>query len=648
MNSLKHKNTKLGLLWALFTQAFQLKGFPFPYLKALKAGIASALPVLIGILAGRFDYGLLASLGGFTFLYVFNQPYAQRARRIFFVMLGISLSVMLGTLLAPHPYISAIVMGLVAAIPIFIFGALRITGPSAIFFILTYAMATAMPADPSLAPLRGGLVLLGGALAWILGMTGWFVQPHRPETGAVKRVYLSLAEVLESLGTERFNAARHQTVVALKETESILIGAYHGLAKTNKFKRLFLLNEQANAIFLEAIELSLQGKSKLPPEWQEYMRVIAYAIEHEKTTLPVISHPEPMVSDINNLFLELREAGSILNEPADRIQREVTMLKPSLRQIFLGSFDKNSIVFLTALRSGIVVFIAAIIAMSFEFSRSYWVPLSAAAVMAGSTFVGTFHRAVQRTLGTIVGILIASLILSTVHNEYVVVLIILGLTFLTETFIVRNYGIAAMFFTPAALVMAEYSTQTFNFPYFASVRIVDILVGSLIGLAGTILIGNRLASSVLDHYIAKTLRSQAQFLIQLFSANNANMAINENRQRAKMLTNLNNLVSVYHTALGELQSSRQRLESTWPIIFSTEQLGYYLDASLKYYKRPVLSDSALSQLLYIFETMAMAADSNALLTIKEVPEIEGFSKIRNEIAFLQKVVHMRGAVGLQR
>ena len=126
-------DTKINPLHKAFVQAFKLKDSPFPYLKAFRAGLAASLPVFIGLLLDRFEYGLLASLGGFTYLYVFNQPYVQRAKRIFFVMLGITLSVVLGTILAPYPLSAAIVMGLIAALPIFIFGALRISGPSAIF-----------------------------------------------------------------------------------------------------------------------------------------------------------------------------------------------------------------------------------------------------------------------------------------------------------------------------------------------------------------------------------------------------------------------------------------------------------------------------------------------------------------------------------
>lgn len=639
--SSKSNESILDTVYTTFKQAFYVNNRPLPFIKAFNKALGAALPVLIGLLFGHLDYGLLASLGGFTYLYAFNQPYVQRARRIFFVMLGISFSVMLGTLLAPHPYLSAVVMGLVVAIPIFIFGALRITGPSAIFFILTYAMATAMPIDPSLAPLRGGLVLLGGALSWVMCLLGWFVNPHGPETNALKKVYFSLAELIDSVGTDQFNSERHKTVVVLNETEDILLGAYHSLTKTDKFKRLFLLNRKANAIFLEILELSVHGKDKFHSEFVESVRDIADAIGKEKVAALSIPKSKQDDPDVMLLLQEIAEAITILSESIDHMQQEVVILKPSLKKIFLGSFDKNSIVFLTALRSGIVVLIAALIAVSFDFHRSYWIPLSAASVMAGSTFVGTFHRAVQRSFGTFIGILIAAIVLLTVHNGYIVVLIILVLTFLTETFIVRNYGVAAMFFTPAALVMAEYSSQTFDFQYFASVRIIDVIVGSIIGLAGTILIGNQLASKVLDHFITKTLRSQGQFLIRLFSDENRNISIKENHERSKMQTNLNKLISVFNTALGELRSSKQRLEATWPIIYAVEQIGYYLDASLKHYERPALSEADLSKLLYIFETMAIAVYYNHEFLIKEVPHIEGFPKLRNEIIFLQKVIHLR-------
>ncbi|WP_274363638.1 hypothetical protein [Paenibacillus thermotolerans] len=235
-----------------------------------------------------------------------------------------------------------------------------------------------------MAPLRGGIVFLGGALSWVISMLGWLVNSHGPETNVVKKIYFALADAIDAVGTQQFNTARHKTVVLLNEAEDILLGAYHSLAQTNTFKRLFLLNEQANVIFLEIIELSMHTKKKLPPALHESVRVIALAIEKakvSKASFPDLEHAEP---EINHLLSKIKEAYRVINEPIDHTERKIEFIKPSLKNILLGSFDKNSIVFLTALRSGIVVFIAAVIAYSFDFQRSYWVPLSAAAELKSS------------------------------------------------------------------------------------------------------------------------------------------------------------------------------------------------------------------------------------------------------------------------
>ncbi len=162
-----------------FKQAFVLKKNPFPWVKAFCAGLCAAIPVFIGLLLGNFEYGLTSGIGAFTFLYMFNQPFAQRAKKLFFVMIGLSLCVGLGTISAPYPFVATIMMGIIGALVIFIFGALKITGPSAVFFILCYAMATGMP-DRSIArsstcrscfSRRG--VILGDCYAWL------FFQPPR-------------------------------------------------------------------------------------------------------------------------------------------------------------------------------------------------------------------------------------------------------------------------------------------------------------------------------------------------------------------------------------------------------------------------------------------------------------------------------------
>jgi hypothetical protein len=51
---------------SLLKQAMSVNRKPFPWMKAISAGVTSALPVMIGLWFGSFEYGLIAGMGGFT------------------------------------------------------------------------------------------------------------------------------------------------------------------------------------------------------------------------------------------------------------------------------------------------------------------------------------------------------------------------------------------------------------------------------------------------------------------------------------------------------------------------------------------------------------------------------------------------------
>lgn len=629
---------------SILKQAMSVNRKPFPWVKAFCAGVAAALPVIIGLLFDNFEYGLIAGMGGFTYLYAFNIPYAQNAKKLFFVVLGMTLVSALGTLAAPYPLAAAILMGIIGAAAIFIFGALRITGPSAIFFVLVFAMTTGMPVNPELAPIRAGLVFLGGTLSWIIAMIGWLFNPHRPETGVVKRVYLELAAFVDSVGTGEFNDSKNRVMSVLKEAEETLAAGYIAWRTTDLFNRLYVLNEHANKIFLYILENFSEDHSKLPLELGQTLREMTTSLENKdknKLAWKKILQPEVMNENVAALFKKIYDADAIMNEPTSKINNVIRISKPSPKLIFGGAFDKNSIVFISAIRFCVVTIIAAIIAYQFNLARSYWVPLSCVAVMSGSTIVASYHRAIQRGFGTIVGILIASFILAAQPYGYIIALFILLLTFITELFIVKNYGLAALFFTPNALLMAESTSQgSFSFSYFASARLMDVLIGSVIGLIGVWLVGRRSASSRLPHLVTKTIRSQAQFLFFLFYDHGVGVKVEESSEIKKMQTNIVTLKTLYTTAAGEIPVNQMALDYYWPVIFSVERLGYLLENCSKVEKRPILSEEKLAQLLYVCETMANAAGRKQSHSIKNVPEIESFPNIQNEIIHLQKSLHM--------
>lgn len=175
---------------------------------------------------------------------------------------------------------------------------------------------------------------------------------------------------------------------------------------------------------------------------------------------------------------------------------------------------------------------------------------------------------------------------------------------------------------------------------------IDIIIGCMIGLIGTILIGRKRASTLLPHIMAKTLRSQEQFFLMLFSEWDSSVKHLIIHAQNKMHTNLTNLKIVYTTAIGEIPNNKRALELCWPSIFSIEQLGYLLDACLKHEKRPVLEDTVLSQYLLVFEMMARATELSSPLPKKYVPDIPGFSKVPKEISDLQNALQVNQKASL--
>lgn len=627
-------------------QAFAVNKTPLPWMKAFSAGICAGLPVLIGYLLGSLEYGLIAGLGGLTYLYVFNIPYAFRAKKIFFALIGLSIAMGLGTFCAPYPFVSAFVVALIGSIGTFLFGALRITGPAAIFFVLAFLMATGMPVDPSLAPLRAGLVFLGGAFSWVIGMIGWFNNPHGPEKVAVKKVYAELAAFIESAGTAEFDSAKQKIGASLKSVEELLISGYIPWRVSETFKHLVLLNQEANNVFLYVLENVGKLEGKLPNEIEATLRSISSKIDNidkdEQEIIPLLEVPDNWLA---LLYAMVNEASMLLNEPLSNVQRVISISKPSLRVVLGGAFDKNSVVLLNTIRYGSVLFVAAIIAQSFDFNRSYWVTLSCAAVLSGATIMGTFHRAIQRSLGTIIGILIATAILYFQPDGYVIAITIFLLTFLTELAIVLNYGIAALFITSNALLLAESTTKIHDISYLASARVFDVLIGCAIGLIGTLIMNRKSAASIVPHTMAKTIRSQQQFFLTLFSKESSLRKPEYSTELNKMQTNLTNLKIVYTTALGEIPRDKARLDRLYPAIHSIEQLGYLLDSSAKYKDRPILTDSELSQMLLVFETMAKSAEQELEFSKKSIPEVRGFNKIQTEVQRLQDSLYASGLKG---
>ncbi len=137
------------------------------------------------------------------------------------------------------------------------------------------------------------------------------------------------------------------------------------------------------------------------------------------------------------------------------------------------------------------VVIGAFVGISLGFAqilrmpRPYWVPVSCLAVIQGASLRAVWTKQLQRILGTVAGVGVAWLCLMPSMGPWSIALLVMGLTFVVETLVVRHYGTAAVFITPLTILLADAANLGSTSPAaLIQARLLDTVLGALIGLLG--------------------------------------------------------------------------------------------------------------------------------------------------------------------
>lgn len=136
--------------------------------------------------------------------------------------------------------------------------------------------------------------------------------------------------------------------------------------------------------------------------------------------------------------------------------------------------------------------IGTVIGAPLGIHRLYWVLLAIIVILQnGHQLRLAATRAVQRILGTLVGVGLFALVLLWNPHTLALALFLVLLQFLVETVVVRNYGLALILITPLALLIATQGTNV-DLAVVVTERIGDTLLGggiSLAVLAGAFFVG---------------------------------------------------------------------------------------------------------------------------------------------------------------
>lgn len=540
--------------------ALRVRSAAYPWNRAIGSGLATCLPILIGFLLGDITHGFSAALGAFTFLYIGAETYKQRAKKLAAVAICLAVSMVLGTLLAPHTILLSIVAGIIGVIAFYVLNTLQLLIPGPMFFVLIFSMATGLPLDPQSAWERGFYVLLGGALSWLLAMSSWLWTKKNHEKQMLIKSYRQLMALLQSIGTPSFYQMQHLTVLTLKQVDRIIYASKRQPATLR-------LHELASDIFQTLTQLGNKGfPMDMRKPLEDQLTAVIDALEDAKGNWPAYAASEQTI--LKTLQSELEQAYDLASQqtPAAPVQVETESAWSVLR----NGISRTNITVRHALFYGLFIMIASLLAHWFGFNRPYWVPVACAAVLIGANTTLTIHRAIQRSLGTIVGTLIGGLILSLEPSGFYLIPIVGLLQLCVELVIVRNYVFANMFIAPLVLVLVETMNPGNTVSYFVTARVVDTIFGSLIAILAVLLLWRSIHTRFLPVILKETILHMQELLHAIHSGKQ------EKKQTKKLINSLLELRAAYERSLGDFPGPQQRAEILWPAIMHAQHAGYLL------------------------------------------------------------------------
>ena len=154
---------------------------------------------------------------------------------------------------------------------------------------------------------------------------------------------------------------------------------------------------------------------------------------------------------------------------------------------------------------GVVLAISLLASHLLKLEKPYWVPISCAAVMQGISLQHVWQRSIQRILGTFIGLGVAWVLLQLELTALTVCISIMLLQFIVEMLIVRHYGLAVILITPLTLFLAEAGSAMNADPnYLIATRLLDTVIGSIIGLLGGWVLHNQQVRESTERRIRKT------------------------------------------------------------------------------------------------------------------------------------------------
>ncbi|MGW2425483.1 FUSC family protein [Streptomyces sp. NPDC001709] len=439
---------------------------------ALSVVAAVAPPNLLLLALGRLDLAMYTMAGSLCALYGHNRPYAARARllaRVVVGMVGGLALALLAASLTNDAVVLVTVGAVMAAVQKTVSDATRLGPPANVVPTFISSASLFVPQTLGQVPGHVGLALAAGVWAWLVGMAPGLLRPYGPERRATAQALNAAAGYAGARGTADGHArARTAAAAAIHAAWQTLLAAG---ARPDRTRR-------ALERLLVRAEVALAAPGDTDP-----VRLRTWARELRGTGRI------PRVGQAREAADELLGVDTELALPPRPLRHRLAPLAP------------------IAARTAIGCALAGYASLALGVGRPYWALVTAASLYQANVTL-TWSRGIQRVVGNVVGVLVFAAVVPLAHlHPAALVLCCLAFNFGAEALIARNYWLGSVCVTPMALLITEFARAQ-NPAALITERLVDTLVGALVGFVAAVAVTNRRAGDRLEHALTATERAR--------------------------------------------------------------------------------------------------------------------------------------------
>ncbi|MGC5627748.1 FUSC family protein [Georgenia sp. Z1344] len=437
----------------------------------LRAAVAIGLPLVVATALGHTSAGFLASLGGFSILYGAGAPARRRVKVIGGVGAGMWMCSLVGVLTAGSTWGSLAALVAVSSVVGFGTHALRVGPPGVYFFALGTGVANLAAVGGTDPWLILGMAAVGAVSAVVVGTSDIWLRRRGIEESAVAhaedtvvRFEAAARSTDPDTDPDRLDRRRADASTALHAAWTAVTD---GGTASDFEARLQVVHERYAAT---SAHLSGRVSGIDPSPWEN---------DADRADEPVQDTDERAGADLGRTDDEQRQV--------ERTQVRYSSLgRPAGGYLLRQAAWWPSESMLVALRVLVATAVAGSIATLIGNEHVYWaVVFAALIVQTGGTRYAQATKALQRVLGTVLGLGVFAVVLAVDPQAWWLVATIIVMQGSVELLVTRNYLLAVTLITPLAMTISVavtgMSTET-----VVGDRLIDTAIG--VGTAIVVLV----------------------------------------------------------------------------------------------------------------------------------------------------------------